>query len=283
MKKLTDTFTLANGVQIPCVGFGTWRIPDEEVAEAVCNAVGAGYRHIDTAAAYFNEEGVGRGICQCGVPRENLFVTTKLWNSERGYQTTLAAFEQSMKKLGLEYLDLYLIHWPANALQFPDTWAEINAETWRAFEELHRQKRIRALGVSNFLPHHLEALLKTATVVPAVNQIEFHPGCMHAETLEFCKKHGILVEAWSPLGRGKVLGDPEFTAIAARYAKTPAQLCLRWCLQHGTLPLPKSVTPARVQENAMIFDLEITPTDMHTIDAMIRLGDSGLHPDEVTF
>lgn len=283
MKNLTDCFTLSNGVRIPCMGFGTWQIPNDDAIRAVDTALAAGYRHFDTAAAYYNEKGVGQAVRRCGIPREELFITTKLWNADRGYDLAMAAFEASMDKLSLDYLDLYLIHWPANKTQHPNDWAAINADTWRAMEELYRRKRIRAIGVSNFLPHHLESLMQAATVMPMVNQIELHPGCPQTETVKFCKKHDILVEAWSPLGRGRVLGDRQFGEIAARYGKTPAQLCLRWCLQHGTLPLPKSVTAGRVQENAAIFDFEISADDMAKIDGMTRLGDSGMNPDTVTF
>ncbi len=282
MKKLTDPFVLNNGIEIPCVGFGTWQTPDGETAvNSVKAALEAGYRHIDTAAVYGNEESVGRAIAESGVAREDIFVTSKLWNSNRGYESTLAAFDETMKKLGLDYLDLYLIHWPANKTQF-ENWDEINLATWRAMIELYRAGKIRAIGVSNFLPHHLESLMQTE-VVPAINQIEFHPGFMQSETVEYCKKNGIVVEAWSPLGTGRMLNNETLIAIAKKYDKSVAQLCIRWCLQNGTLPLPKSVTPSRIAENTGVFDFVISDEDMALINAIEYCGGSGHNPDTVKF
>ena len=282
MKKLTDSFELNNGIKIPCVGFGTWQTPDGETAvNAVKAALEAGYRHIDTAAVYGNEESVGRAIAESGVRREDIFVTSKVWNACRGYESTLAAFDETMKKLGLDYLDLYLIHWPANKTQF-ENWDEINLATWRAMIELYRAGKIRAIGVSNFLPHHLESLVETE-VVPAINQIEFHPGFMQSETVEYCKKNGIVVEAWSPLGTGRMLNNETLMAIAKKYDRSVAQLCIRWCLQNGTLPLPKSVTPSRIVENTGVFDFVISDEDMAIINAMEYCGGSGHNPDTVKF
>lgn len=266
---------------MPCVGFGTWQTPDDDAARAVSDAIKAGYRHIDTAACYENEVGVGSGIKQSGIEREKLFVTSKVWNTERGYKKTLAAFEKTLSDLGLDYLDLYLIHWPASSLRF-ENWKEINLETWRAMTELYKAGKIKAIGVSNFLPHHMEALVKTE-VRPMVNQIEYHPGLMWNDTVEYCKKHDILVEAWSPLGTGRMLENEELKAIAAKYGKSAAQLCIRWCLQNGVVPLPKSVNSARIAENADVFDFEIDKEDMEKINAMPNFGGSGLHPDEVNF
>ena len=282
MNNLSDAFELAGGVRIPCVGYGTWQTPNGEVAaSSVAAAIEAGYRHIDTAAAYGNETCVGEGIARSGVPREQLFITSKLWNTERGYEKTLAAFEKTCSDLGTDYLDLYLIHWPASRHQFED-WEEINLATWRAMCELHRAGRIRAIGVSNFMPHHLDALM-SAEVAPMVDQIEFHPGCMQAETVDYCREHGILVEAWSPLGCGRVLTNPDLQLVAERYGRSVAQVCLRWCLQHEVLPLPKSVTPSRIRENAEVFDFELSSEDMAAIDGMGSFGGSGLHPDTVDF
>lgn len=282
MNKLTDAFSLFNGVSIPCVGFGTWQTPSGEVAvQAVKTAIGAGYRHIDTAAAYGNEASVGRGIRESGVSRSELFVTSKVWNTERGYEKTIAAFEKTLTDLGLAYLDLYLIHWPASVSRFPD-WEQINLDTWRAMTELYRAGRIKTIGVSNFMPHHLAALLE-AEVPPMVNQIEFHPGQTQAETVAFCKSHNILVEAWSPLGTGRMLTNETLMGIAAKYGKSVAQLCIRWCLQNGVLPLPKSVTPSRIAENNQVFDFVISKVDMAVIDQMPTFGGSGLHPDKVDF
>lgn len=282
MNRLTDTFRLKNGYEIPCMGFGTWQTPDGDTAvKAVREAIQAGYRHIDTAAAYENEAGVGNGIQAAGIPRDELFVTSKVWNTDRGYEKTREAFEKTLHDLQLEYLDLYLIHWPASESRFSD-WEEINLETWRAMTDLYKAGKIRAIGVSNFLPHHLKALMDTE-VPPMVNQIEFHPGQMQEETVAYCKKHGIIVEAWSPLGTGKMLTNTELKMIAEKYGKSVAQLCIRWCIQNDVLPLPKSVTLERIIENAKIFDFQISEDDMTAMNMMPYFGGSGLHPDQVNF
>ena len=282
MNKLTDTFKLSNGVEIPCVGFGTWRSPDGETAyNAVRKALEAGYRHIDTAAAYKNEESVGRAIRESGIPREEIFVTSKLWNTERGYEKTLAAFDKTMERLGLDYLDLYLIHWPAAPHQYAD-WDELNVGTWKAFIELYRAGKIRAIGVSNFKPYHLESLVKSE-IIPMVNQIEIHPGMLTSETIEYCRRYDMLIEAWSPLGSGALLGNELLAGIAEKYGKSVAQICLRWCLQQGTLPLPKSVTPERIEANTKIFDFELSDDDMTAMSDMENIGFSGFEPDEVDF
>lgn len=282
MKKLTDSYVLTNGVKIPCVGFGTWQTPDGDVAiNSVAEAIKCGYRHIDTAAVYGNEESVGRAIKQSGVDRKELFITSKLWNKNRGYESTFRAFEETINKLQTDYLDLYLIHWPASSSRF-DNWDEINLDSWKAMTELYKAGKIKAIGVSNFLPHHLESLVKTE-IVPMVNQIEFHPGFMQTETVDFCRKNNILIEAWSPLGTGRMLDNETLKAVAAKYNVSVAQLCIRWCLQNETLPLPKSVTPSRILENTKVFDFEISRQDMTTINNMSYCGGSGLHPDEVNF
>lgn len=282
MNSLNDCYTLSNGVKIPCIGFGTWKAADGEVAaSSVKAAIESGYRHIDTAAGYDNEGSVGKGIKESGISREEIFVTSKVKNSERSYKTTLAAFDKTMTDLGLDYLDLYLIHWPASFSRFED-WEQINLDTWRAMTELHKAGKIRSIGVSNFMPHHLKALMETE-VAPMVNQIEFHPGQMQPETVDFCKKNNILVEAWSPLGSGRMLENPTLTEIAAKYGKSVAQLCIRWCLQNGTLPLPKSVTPSRIKENGEIFDFTLDDEDMRRINSMEYCGGSGHHPDKVNF
>lgn len=280
MKSLSDTFVLNNGTGIPCIGFGTWQTPDGKIAaDSVKYAIEAGYRHIDTAAVYGNEKGVGQGIRESGIDRRELFVTTKLWNSDRGYETTLKAFDTSLKNLGLDYVDLYLIHWPANKANGD----KINADTWRAFEKLYSEGRVKSIGLSNFLEHHLRALLNGAETVPAINQIEFHPGQMQSGTVAFCKSNGIVVQAWSPLGTGRMLNNPVLAEIALRYGKSVAQLCIRWVLQNEILPLPKSVTPSRIKENINVFDFEISDADMQTVNSMPYFGGSGLNPDTVTF
>ena len=283
MKDLTSSFMLNNGLSIPCVGYGTFQTPNDETCAAVLEAIKVGYRHIDTAAFYGNEEGVGEAVRKSGVPREQLFITSKVWNSDRGYEKTKAAFAKTMKNLQMEYLDLLLIHWPANRKQFGDAAKGINAETWRAMEELYQEGKIKAIGLSNFLPHHIEELMETAQIKPMVNQIEFHPGWAQTDIVEYCLKNDIVVEAWSPLGRKDVLENETLKSIAAKYGKSVAQLCIRWVLQHGVLPLPKSVTPSRILENTKVFDFTIDAADMQAIDALKNIGGQCALPDEVDF
>lgn len=281
MNHSKDIFELYNGYGIPSVGFGTWLTTDEEATEVVKTAVQAGYRHIDTASRYANEKGIGQGIKECGVPREELFITSKVWATERGYESTLKSFEKTIEDLQLDYLDLYLIHWPASPSRFED-WDQINLDTWRALTELYEAGKIRAIGVSNFLPYHMESLMKTR-VKPMVNQIEYHPGVNQEETVAYCKENGVLVQAWSPLGRRRVLEHELLKEIAVRYNKSVAQICIRWALQNGVLPLPKSTTPSRIKENLEVFDFEISAEDMAAINEMEPCGESGLHPDTVAF
>ena len=283
MKAISDTYTLANGIAIPCVGFGTWQVPDGDVVvSAVTSALELGYTHIDTAAAYGNEAGVGKAVRRSPGGRESVFVTSKLWNDVRGYRETLEAFDKTMERLGFDTLDLFLIHWPA-PYRFRDNYRELNRETWRAFEELYRAGRVRAIGVSNFLRHHLEELMETAEIPPMVDQLEFHPGWMQQDTVSFCQQNGILVEAWSPLGSGKLLQDPQLCEIAAKYGKSTAQLCLRWALQKGILPLPKSVTPERIRQNTQLFDFVISAEDEQAIDRLSCVGRTGSDPDNAKF
>lgn len=282
MKKITDTYKLSNAVEIPCLGFGTWQTPDgEETVSSVKCALKAGYRHIDTAAIYRNESSVGEAIRESGIDRKEVFVTSKVWNKCRGYDLAMQGFERSMSKLGLDYLDLYLIHWPASESRYED-WKELNKGTWKALSELYKAGNIKAIGVSNFLPHHLEPLMD-CEIQPMVDQIEFHPGYMQKETVDFCKANGILVEAWSPLGTGRMLTNETLREIASKYNRSAAQLCIRWCIQNGTLPLPKSVTPSRIEENSKVFDFNISDEDMKIINGLDNFGGSGLHPDKVEF
>ena len=274
---------LNNGIDIPSMGFGTFLAPEGDVTkDAVRCAIETGYTLIDTAAVYKNEKSVGRGIQESGVAREQLFVTSKLWNTERGYDTTLRAFEKTMSDLQLEYLDLYLIHWPANKKQFGDANDTINQETWRAFETLHKEGRIRAIGLSNFMPHHLQPILDKAVVMPAVNQIEYHPGMMQKECVEFCQRHDIAVEAWSPLGRGRELENQLLKQIAGKYECTVAQLIITWVMQHNIIPLVKSVHPERIKENFALPGVVLTPEEMAVIDAL-QTSRVGSDPDTCDF
>ncbi|MFC5448541.1 aldo/keto reductase [Paenibacillus aestuarii] len=283
MKALTDHYVLQNGIQIPCIGFGTWQTPNGEIAEsAVKDAIALGYRHIDTAAGYGNEESVGIAVKQSGIARENMFITSKLQNPEHGYENTIAAFNQTMKNLDMDYLDLYLIHWP-NPIKFRNSWQEANAGTWKAFEELYNAGRIRAIGISNFHPHHIEELMKTATIAPMVNQIRLCPGDTQDELVTYCKDRHILLEAYSPLGTGLIFEVPEMKVLAQKYGKTIAQICIRWSLQMGFLPLPKSVTVSRIKENADVFDFELSAQDVQTISNLKGCCGFSRDPDTITF
>ena len=277
----TDQLQLHNGYRIPCIGYGTYKTKTGEACEVIKTAVNAGYRHIDTASYYHNEEGIGRGIAECGIPREDLFLTTKVWNADRGYDKTMASFEASLKALNLEYLDLFLIHWPANYLEYGKEAKKINADTWRALETLYREGRVKAIGVSNYLIHHIEALMETAEIRPMVDQVELHPGWSQNGLLRFCHDNDIVVEAWSPMGRGTVLSNETIVALAEKYGKSPAQLCLRWVIEHGAIPLPKSVTPSRMKDNLAVFDFRISQEDMDALDALEGIGGKCSRPDEI--
>ena len=270
-----NVITLNNGVRMPQLGFGVWQVADDEAEKAVATALECGYRSIDTAKLYRNEEGVGRALRASGIPREELFVTTKLWNDQHGYDEALRAFDASMGRLGLETLDLYLIHWPAPG-------QDRYVETWKALEKLYADGRVRAIGVSNFTVDTLERLLAETGVVPALNQIELHPQLAQRELRAFHAERGIATEAWSPLGQGKGLLDlPVLAEIGAKYGKTAAQVVLRWHVQLGNVVIPKSVTPSRIRENIEVFDFELSPGDMAAVDGL----DEGrrLGPDPATF
>ncbi|WP_328535828.1 aldo/keto reductase [Streptomyces sp. NBC_00344] len=254
--------TLNNGVRMPQLGFGVWQIADAEATEAVGTALEAGYRSIDTAAIYGNEEGTGKALAASGIARDELFVTTKLWNAEQGYDSTLRAFDTSLAKLGLDHVDLYLIHWPVPS-------KDAYVDTYKAFEKIYADGRAKAIGVSNFLPGHLERLLGETSVVPAVNQIELHPQLQQAESRAFHTERGIHTEAWSPLGQGKGLLDvPTILAIARKHDRSAAQVVLRWHLQTGNVVIPKSVTPSRIRENFDVFGFELDADDLAAIAAL---------------
>ncbi|MFB7425304.1 aldo/keto reductase [Streptomyces hydrogenans] len=267
------TVTLNNGVEIPQLGFGVFQVPDEETTAAVSSALEAGYRSLDTAAIYGNEAGVGKALAASGISREELFVTTKLWNADQGHDATLRAFDDSLAKLGLDYVDMYLIHWPTPA-------RDLYKETWKAIEKLVADGRVRAAGVSNFQPDHLKRLIDGADLVPAVNQVELHPGLQQNELRAVHAELGIATEAWSPLAQGAVLGDEAVTVIADRHGKSPAQVVLRWHLQLGNIVIPKSVTPERIRQNLDVFDFTLTDDEMAALAGLDRDLRTGPHPDQ---
>lgn len=278
-----NTYTLNSGSKIPAIGFGTWQIEEGEPAyTAVYEALKAGYTHIDTASVYGNEHSVGKAIQDSGIKRENLFVTTKLWNADRGYENTLVAFDKSLALLQMDYVDLYLIHWPANETQF-ENWESINADTWKALEQLYTEGRAKAIGLSNFPKKYVEAILKVAKVFPAVNQLEFHPGFLQEETIAFCKSKDILIQAWSPLGSGRILQNEVIVSLAAKYGVSVGQICIKFALQEGINPLPKSTNPSNIKANLEINNFSLSNEDIQAIKNIGELGFSGLNPAEVPF
>ena len=271
-----DTAVALHGdVQMPLLGFGTFKVKEgQDVEQAVATALDLGYRHIDTAMIYRNEEGVGRAIAASGFDRSEIFVTTKVWNSDQGYEPTFAAIDASLGRLDMDYVDLYLVHWPKPAH---------TVETWRAMEEIQTSGKARAIGVSNFMTHHLEFLLENANVVPSINQIQFHPHLQSPDLVEYCDERGIVIEAWGPLKQGLIMDDPELAAIAGAHNVTVPQVVLRWMLQRGVVAIPKSVTPSRIAENADLYGFELSVAEMATINAMDRDDRVGPHPDHIDF
>ncbi|WP_312749606.1 aldo/keto reductase [Epilithonimonas hominis] len=272
---------LNNGTEIPEIGFGTWQTT-ESVQKTVKAALEAGYRHIDTADIYGNEEEIGEAIEESGIERKDLYLTAKIWNSNRSAQGVKYSVEQSLKKLKTSYLDLLLIHWPANETQF-ENWKEINAETWKAMEELYKSGVVKTIGVSNFMLPQIKALLETAEVIPAVNQIEFHPGYTQQEVVDFCKEKGIAIEAWSPIGSGRLLKDENLKDIAEKYDVSPAILCIQFCLQSGVIVLPKSENPVNIKNNLHFERFKISESDMKALKTLKETGFSGLNPETVDF
>ncbi|MDQ0483181.1 aldo/keto reductase [Guptibacillus hwajinpoensis] len=275
MAKQWTTTTLHNGVEMPTLGLGVWKMENnDEVKTAVQAAIDAGYKAIDTAAAYKNEEGVGAAIKDSSTPREDLFITSKVWNDDQGYESTLKAFEDTVTKLGVDTLDLYLIHWPVEGKY---------KETWKAMEKLYKDGRIRAIGVSNFHPAHLEDLMKDAEIKPMVNQVEFHPLLNQQELRDYCNQHSIQLEAWSPLAQGKLLDNDVVKQIADQHGKSTAQVIIRWDLEHEVVTIPKSSNPERIKQNFDVFDFELTKDDIRAIDELNQNERMGPDPDHFDF
>ncbi|MBB4824535.1 diketogulonate reductase-like aldo/keto reductase [Sporosarcina luteola] len=279
VKHLQDTTTLHNGVEMPWLGLGVFKVQEgPEVVDAVKTAIRHGYRSIDTAAVYKNEEGVGQAIRTAleenGLKREDLFITSKVWNTDQGYDSTIEAYETSLRKLGLDYLDLYLVHWPVKGKY---------KETWRALEDLYKEKKVRAIGVSNFKVHHLEDLLQDAAITPMVNQVEYHPQLTQTEVKAFCEQHDIRLEAWSPLAQGQLLDNPVLSEIANTHGKSVAQVIIRWDLQNGVVTIPKSINENRIVENADVFDFQLTEDEMARINQLNEDKRVGPDPDHIDF
>lgn len=285
---LKSTYEFSNGTKIPCVGFGTWQSADgEEAYNAVLSALRAGYRHIDTAAAYGNEKSVGKAIRdyleESGTKREEIFVTTKLWNGDHGYENTKRAITASLESLGLDFVDLYLIHWP-NPLKFRSCWQQANAGSWKAMEEAYKEGKLKAIGISNFCERHIDELLKTAEIVPMANQIKICPGIAQKNLADYSRSLGMIVEGYSPFGTGGVFKNEEMKSLAQKYGKTVAQICVRWSLQQNVVPLPKSVSKERIEENAEIFDFELSAEDCELISNLKNLEIRPVrNPDEAEF
>lgn len=278
LNNVSSTIKLNNGVHIPCIGFGTWKMMDDVATKAVSSAISHGYRHIDTAAAYENEVGVGRGIKQSGIPRQEIFVTSKLPNVDHGYNNTLRSFEESLNRLELDYLDLYLIHWPVIE-EHKHRYKDDIIETYNALEKLYKDGKARVIGVSNFMIEHLEILCNNCEITPGINQVQFNPQCTEEELRKYAKEHGIVLEGWSPLLQGGAFENEILIQMAKKYNKSVAQICIRFVLQCGVIPIPKSTNPERIQNNSEVFDFEISNEDMIKISSLNNLGRIGNEPN----
>lgn len=275
-------YILNNNMKVPSIAFGTWKFHnDETTVEIIKNAIESGYRYIDTAKAYGNEEVIGKGIKTSKIAREDIIIGGKLWNEDRGYDNIIKACQETIKRLECDYLDIYLVHWPASPAVH-ENWKEINQETWNAMEYLYEQGLVKAIGVCNFKVNQLEELIKKCRVKPMVNQIEFHPGFMQKEIVDYCKEKDILVEAWSPLGSGRMLKKEELKTVAQKYGKDVAQICIKWCLQNEVLPIPKTKDTDRMKSNLNVFDFEISAEDMQYLNNLPYLGGSGLDSETIT-
>lgn len=278
MNSISDCYTLNNGVKIPCLGFGTYKAAEGESADIIRMAIEAGYRYFDTASFYGTEKYLGEAIADSGLPRTEFFLASKVWKEEMGYRETREAFSRTLKNLRTDYLDLYLIHWPLPTPGY-ENWKQLDLDTWKAMEELYEEGKIRAIGFSNFLPHHIENILEHAKIRPMVDQIEFHPGYTQEAAVRFCKEKEIQVQAWSPLGRRRVFEEPLMIEMAEKYGVSVARICLRFALQKGVIPLPKASSPERMKENRDLFSFEISREDMYRLETLPQIGWSGEHPD----
>ena len=278
MKSMYDCYELSNGVHIPCMGYGTYKAAEADHADTIRMAIEAGYRYFDTASFYETETYVAQALRESGLARNEVFLASKMWKNEMGYEQTKAAFQRTLERLETTYLDLYLIHWPRPDAAYAN-WKQLDLDTWRAMEELYQEGKIRAIGLSNFLPQHIENILQNSAVAPMVNQIEFHPGHTQEATVRYCQAHGIQMQAWSPLGRRRVLEHPLVVELAASYGVTPAQICLRYALQRDVIPLPKASSMERMKQNQDVFSFALSQEDMFRLDTMPPAGWSGQHPD----
>ena len=274
----TEHYILNNGVEIPAIAFGTYKAADGKSADVIRAAIEAGYRYFDTASFYGTETYLAQAVRESEISRDEIFIASKLWKTEMGYENVKYAFERSLDKLNTDYLDLYLIHWPLPDPEYKD-WKQLDKETWRAMEELYQAGKVRAIGLSNFLPHHIDNILEDCTVRPAVDQIEYHPGYSQEAAVQYCKERNILVQAWSPIGRQRVLEEPLVLELAGKYAVSPAQICLKFAVQRGIIPLPKSSSVKRMKENLDLYSFEMEREDIWRLATMPQAGWSGEHPD----
>lgn len=274
----TEHYILNNGVEIPAIAFGTYKAADGKSADVIRAAIEAGYRYFDTASFYGTETYLAQAVRESEISRDKIFIASKLWKTEMGYENVKSAFERSLDKLNTDYLDLYLIHWPLPDPEYKD-WKQLDKETWRAMEELYQAGKVRAIGLSNFLPHHIDNILEDCTVRPAVDQIEYHPGYSQEAAVQYCKERNILVQAWSPIGRQRVLEEPLVLELAGKYAVSPAQICLKFAVQRGIIPLPKSSSVERMKENLDLYSFEMEREDIWRLATMPQAGWSGEHPD----
>ena len=277
---MTQFTILANGYKLPTIGFGTWKAAENQNEQIIAMAIEAGYRYFDTASFYGTETYVGRAIANSQLAREDFFIASKVWKDQLGYEETKRAFEETLQSLGTDYLDVYLIHWPLPTPDMEDKeWKALDIETWKAMEELYEAGRIRAIGVSNFLPHHLHNLLQNCKIKPMINQVELHPGYMQHATVQYCKEHAVVLQAWSPVGRGRVLAEPLIVKLAAKYKVSPAKICLQYLLQQDIMIVPKSSSIERMKDNLTGFDFRIEQEDMWRMDTLPQMGWNGEHPD----